>query len=400
MGAADKLSTAGETLADRVRGIARGRSTLDVAKFNFIGLDEVREAYGARWEAQAAKVQDAAETYLRRRLGSSDLLVRAEGGFIAVFGAVSGNEAETATLSLLHGVNEFFLGDANQLPVPRMHAVAQSLPTSGLAEAFGDLAIAEPPAPGLTFGLGDLEWRFQPVWDVKREVLSSWYVAPYIKYTGARMPGYLFEAGSPRAQQFWSVDEASLWVSEQALKTLDDRGKKALVGVSLHILSLTNLTVRAKLFGCIERLDHTLLKYRLFKIAAVPPGFPRMYLNEIVAGLKARLPIVVVGAAWDERDVAGLLHSGADAVGLALTLAVTNPKSPVSPSVVLGRVAEAVRLAHHAKRRLFVEGPLDRDWVIRLRDIGVDNITSPRVWSPFSEPDGMLRWSADHLTEA
>ena len=39
----------GLNLAERIRRLAKGRTTLDVAQFQFIGLTDIRARYGDRW---------------------------------------------------------------------------------------------------------------------------------------------------------------------------------------------------------------------------------------------------------------------------------------------------------------------------------------------------------------
>ena len=53
----DAESSDGLNLAERIRRLANGRTTLDVAQFQFIGLNSIRERYGPRWNAKREKVQ-------------------------------------------------------------------------------------------------------------------------------------------------------------------------------------------------------------------------------------------------------------------------------------------------------------------------------------------------------
>ena len=206
MSESQALSAVPTDLADRLRNIAREREALDVAQFQFIGFDAIRAAYGERWPEEKDRIRGVAEGFLRRRIDGADLLIRADGGFLVVFGSATGAEAEVAAGQLSHGLNEFFLGGDG--PTPRFSVASSSVPVKELTDRLGDVEIISPeqgPDPAETFGLSQLDWRFQPVWDVKRETLSSWYVTPYITKSGVRLPGYQFEGVSARPHHFAAV---------------------------------------------------------------------------------------------------------------------------------------------------------------------------------------------------
>jgi hypothetical protein len=386
-----------DNLTSRLRAIAKGRETLDVAQFQFIDLDEVRNAYGDRWPENKARILDVAEGFLRRRVDPADLLINAGGGFIVVFGAATGMAAEAAAGSLSHGLNEFFLGDVGETPSPRFGAATHAMPVNDLAESLGDVAVVPPAPREVIAGPAQIDWRYTPVWDVKREILSSWYVTPYSKITNERVPGYHFEGAAGSATQFAAIDEAGLLVSEQALQSLIANGRQALIGASLHATSLTNLTTRARLLAMLDKLDKRYFRYRVIKIAGVAPGFPRLYINEIVSVLRAKIPNVVIGAAWDEPDLAKLLQSGPVAVGVSLPKSVVDVGAAVSTLTLMRKLSSDIQSAHNAHKPFFVEGMIHADLGLKLSHAGVDNISSPRIWPAGAMPDGMLKWPLSRL---
>jgi hypothetical protein len=406
MGAIDTLGTVhpssalSDSLTSRLRQLAQTREALDVAQVQFIDLEDIRSAYGKRWPEQKTRIRDTAEAFLRTRMDRSDLLISAGGGFVVVFGSAEGAEAAVAAGQLLHGLNEFFLGNAESIPAPRFGVATHSVPIKELTSRLGDLDFITHetgPEPVEISILAQVEWRFQPVWDVKRETLSNWYVAPYLKKTHARLPGYQFESAAAPANQFAAVDEASLCVSEQAIHELISQGKQALIGVSLHARTLTNQAARAKIISRLDRLDRQNFRYRVLKIAGVTPGFPRLYLNEIVTALKIRTPNVIIGAAWDEPDMSGLLQAGPIAVGVSLPQSAVGAAAGVPLETVLLKLSTDVQRAHAAKVRFFVEGDVPPWVAMKLGAIGVDNISSPRIWPATGTPDAMLKWPASRL---
>jgi hypothetical protein len=387
-------------LVSRLRSMVQGRDTLDVAHLQFIGLADIQRAYGERWLDQKSRIQTAAEAFLRRRIGASDLVVRGEDGFLIVLGEAAGPEAHAIAAQLTHGLNAFFLGNGEQLPAPQFSGAIQTMATREIETSFGGLDVVDS-VPGNRagdiFGLPELEWRFEPVWDVRREILSNWYVMPCLKTNGARLPGYQFESGSSHPNQFVKIDEASLWIAEQALKELLTAEKKSLVGATVHIGTLANLASRARILSTIDRLDADLHRFRIVKIAGVAPGFPRMYLNEIVGVLRARLPNVVIGAAWDEPDLAGLLQAGPVAVGFSIPSSAVASGPVVAIPALMTRVTDAVKIAHAGRARFFVEGAVTKYLALKFAAAGVDNIASQRIWPARPMADGLVKWPADRL---
>jgi hypothetical protein len=389
-------------LASRLRGMAQGRDAIDVAQFQFIGLEDIRQAYGDRWGDQKARIQESAETFLRRRVHESDLLIRGDGGFLVVFGSAMAADSESLAHQLAHGLNDFFLGEEPQDPMPRFGVTTASMPVKDLAAHLEGAGLVEAkaqpdPVNRAAPGLRDIDWRFLPVWDAKREILSNWYVAPYLKTSGARLPGYMFEPAAAHPSQFAAVDEAGLWVAEQALHRLVVQGKQALVGVSVHVSSLTNLSTRTKLMSAIDRLDRGLARYRVVKVAGIPPGFPRMYLNEIVGLLRSRIPNVVLGTAFNEPDVASLAASGPSAISVAVPPWTVGPNAAIPAAQLHMRLAEALVTTHAAHIRVIIEGAIDGNLAAKLKGAGVDNLCSTQIWPSVTEPDGMLKWPTDKL---
>lgn len=400
---AKEASTAGlGGLGAQLRAMAQGRDTLDVAQVQFIDMDEIRRAYGQRWPEQKTRIHEIAESFLKRRMRPDDLLVHGSDGFLIIFGS-TGAEASLSANQLAHGLNAFFLGEATRTPVPQVSARTATVSVKDLVARLGDStfisATPEPAAAAPRAG-PDCDWRYQPVWDVKRETLTNWYVTPYSPSAGTRLPGYQFEDAPVVPGLFAEIDHASLGVAEQALRQLIAQGKQALVGSSFHVSSLTNLAVRARLLSTLDQLDPALVRYRVLKVAAIPPGMPRHHLTEVVGMLRSRLTNVVLGAAWDEPDITSLASCDSVAIGLSIPAWVSSPTSNVSRSVLNARISEAVSAAHSVRKRLFVEGAVTPELAARLRLLGVDNISSGIIWTPTIQPDGMLKWPADRLTVA
>lgn len=386
-------------LLSRLRDLAKVKDTIDVAQLQFVGLDKIRRAYGERWLEHKSRIQDAAESYLRKRVGAEDFLVRGDAGFLIVLTGATGPKAHAVTAELTHGLNAFFTGDIRESPSPEFRGAAQSAPTRELERSLRHRPDLAPPAEPASEegGATDLDWKFEPAWDVRREALSYWCVTPFNRATGLRVPGYQFETAAVHTPQFVRIDEAALWISEQTLIDLARSGRQALVSATIHAQSLTSLASRARLLATIDRLDPALHRFRIVKIAGVSQGFPRLYLKEIVGALRSRLPNLTLVAQWDEPDIASLLHSGLSGIGFVAPGSGVMSGTVTAIPALMSRVSAAMKQAHAARMRFFVEGAVTKYLALKFATAGVDNLSSSSIWPARPSAEGMLKWSADRL---
>ena len=386
-----------DNLVKRLRSIARDRALIDVAQFRFIGLAEIERQYGGRWLAARARVHEIAQGFLEENIGESDLLIEGADGFLVVFASKSGTESAIAGIGLSQGLNQFLLGQIGER-APRVNVRLYSTPAAELEASLDAL----PPgfAPEMSATNKDLsdtiDWRFQPCWDVRREALTSYHVTPYVKASGAPASGYLFEAAAGKAN-YAAIDEASLHVSEKALKQLLSNGLKCFIGVSVHVSSLASAATRAQLIKTIARFDRGLQRYRTIKIAGVAPGFPRLYLAEIMGALRMHVSNISIAASADEPDVAGLVNAGASVLGFTLSDKAIGPNTSIVQPNLLARIRNACNRAHASGKSFFVEGAFGRELAMQIRACGVDYLSTPEIWAPCKAPVGAARWSSDRL---
>lgn len=389
-----------DRLADSLRRLVRGRSELDVAQFQFIGLDKVRIAYGDLWPKRRDRLFQIVEDYLLTRLDAGDILVRGIEGFLIVFGDRMGARADQAAKALASGINTYFVG-IGERPAPELTVETRPIPAAQIARKLRDHgAAAEPlkvPAPALPTA-AEVDWLFQPVWDARRELISSYFLLPHLKGSQRRVPGYQFETASGHTPNFADLDVASLDISEKSLRDLAQQGKRALIGVTIHIQSLMNGEISGRIMNRLISFDRSLARYRLIKIAGVGPGFPRLHLGHIVGSLKARVPLVVLTASWDEPNMASLVRTGPTAVGFAYPDGVAGALSAMAEGTLMSRFRAGADAAHSHGMALYAEGQIGLHLARELSAAGADYLSSPLIWRPQAEADGIRKWQATRLT--
>lgn len=397
-----QTATPVDRLADSLRRLVRGRNELDVAQFQFMGFERLARAYGQAWPQRRDRFWQIAEIYLLNRLEEGDILVRGSEGFLVVFASRTGARAVFAAQSLADGVSEKFngLGDG---PAPELEVDTRAMPAPQVARKLREHGAAAEPvrhAPHAAPSPAQVDWLFQPVWDARREVISNYFLLPHLKGTTRRVPGYQFEpdqAGG-RSSGFVDLDAASLDRSEAALRELAAQDKRALVGATIHIQSLMHAGTRDRIMSRFARFDHSLTRYRLLKIAGVGPGFPRLHLGHILGSLKARVPLVVLTASWDEPDMASLARTGPTAIGFAYPDGVAGALSTIAEGTLLSRFRAGADVAHAQGMSLYAEGQIGPSLARTLVETGADYISSPLIWKPQAEADGVSKWPASQLS--
>jgi hypothetical protein len=139
----------GLNLAERIRRLANGRNTIDVAQFQFIGLTEIKARYGKRWPDKRERVQGIAGEFISKRIAPEDVLIPGADGFLVVFGSRAGILADNAAVRISKELNTFFMGCEGEDADMQLQSRHASMSVDDFAQAFGDLiAESDEPAEG------------------------------------------------------------------------------------------------------------------------------------------------------------------------------------------------------------------------------------------------------------
>jgi len=391
--------TDGRDLVDRLRNIARNGQAIDVAQVQFVGLDQVRAAYGERWRVERDRIQDVARAFIAKRIHNEDVLIPCDNGFIIVFSAADSTDAALTAHSVGQSLNQFFLGDeaTKHFKVDITH---ETVPVQGFSEFMNGLQGTdaskarcgeiqpEPAVDAAGFGL-----QFQPVWDVKHEAVTSYYAEATDLKSGERIAGYQFEENVFVTSRLLEIDEVTLRASEVAMRSMFEAGKKAILGVSIHVSSLLKLENRSRILHIISQLDPELCKYRAIKLCGVVPGFPRLYLKDTVSFLSAHIPNVVVSMSAAEDDFSTALDCEAAGLGYTVPPGARLAEDPN----FFAKVRKDAAAARVRSKRFFVEGRLTARQAHQCAQCGIDMLASPLVWPPTKAPSGVFKWTASRF---
>ena len=377
----------GPNLAERIRRLANGRATLDVAQFQFVGIADIRKRYGARWAEKRDRVGHVAADFISRRIAQDDVLIAGVDGFLLVFGAHAGRMAEQAASRISAELNTFFLGDPD-LDGIQISSQHHAMSIDDFAAAFGSMLVKVQKAAGPcdTVGMG-----FTPVWNARGGALSAFFVTPLEAATGAPLD---WDRGSHRHAE---MDQRKLKASEIAMRSLWASGGRAIVGVAMHVSTLNSQQGIARIVQTMAEFDSRTARYRLLRVSCIEPGYPRIYLGDILRTMRPHAPNIALGLDLNEPDLASIVKMQPTAIGFTISSRALDQAGPRAD--IHGKLAAAIELAKHHGVLVGVEGDLHAEHAMHFLQQGVSFICSPRIWPVRASLPSAELWPAARLLE-
>lgn len=365
----DTETPGGLNLAERIRRLAHGRTTLDVAQFQFIGMTDIRARYGERWAEKRERVAQVAQHFISRRIAAEDVLAAGADGFLLVFGSQTGVLADMAAQRISKELNAFFLGEPD-LDDVRIEARHLAMSVDDFAEAFSALIASRETQPAAQAS-PEITMGWIPVWETRRGALATYFISPLDAATGRPLD---WDADSRRHAD---MDERKLNASEAAMREAFAGSARSLVGVAVHVSSLNGPGL-SRIVQAMAKFDPALARYRVLRMSGVEPGFPRIYLEDAMRAVRPHAGRIAIGLNWMEPDVAGVLKLQPAAIGFSVTaraLAMAGQRNEM-----FAKVGAAVQQARALGVRVGVEGDIHPEHAQRFVQEGVDFICSPRIW--------------------
>ncbi len=390
---ADNDTSGGLNVAERIRRLANGRTTLDVAQFQFIGIAGIRARYGERWREKHARVVTAARHFISRRIAPDDVLMAGADGFLLVFGSFTGYVAEAAARQISKELNTFFIGEP-ELDDVQIESIHHAMSLEDFTKAFSAMIAemraakpdAERPREPATAAI---PMGYIPLWDAQRGALATQFISPLDPATGLPL------VWDNQSHRHAAMDARKLIESERDMRALYASGGRAVVGVAVHVSTLNNPQSLPVIVQQMAKFDRKLSRYRVLRISCVEPGYPRIYIEDAMRTVRPHTGRIAIGLNWNEPDIGGVLKLRPAAIGFgipATALANASVKAEV-----FARVAAAVEQARAAGVMVSVEGDLHAEHAARFVRDGVNFLCSPRLWPVRTKLTAAETWPVTRL---
>ena len=293
---------------------------IDVSRYQFVNMERVREAAGPRWPELRERAFIASRSIMERHVAEDDLIIQCESGYLVIFKALSGRQAQALTNKVRLELEEFFLGEAfiNQLGV---EAKCEQLSVEEFAATLASADVDEPrrartvetePDQNKAFSL-----YYQPVWDKNREAVASYFVravsAEIDQPFQSRNTDLMLTDLKPDARL--AVDRAVLSEATDALSDLVNSGSRCALIVPAGYTSLSNARTRSQYVTALAALPANIRQLVWIQIKDAPADPPPNILDETLRILHAQTGKLFVHVRTDWPYWSRFEHSGVDAIG-------------------------------------------------------------------------------------
>jgi len=260
---------------------------LDVSRYQFINMEQLKRAAGAGWPDMRARVFLATRSLIERRVAEDDLIIPCATGFLVIFKALSGKQAEQTTKRIAEDMERFFLGDED-LAALNVEAFAEQL---SIAEFEAALAAADiefiddgaasngEPSPASDDAplIGGLD--FFPLWDAHKEAAASYFVAPRPaegQEGGHAIP--VFKPDKPDLRLDFDLDVLDR--AAMALERLIDTGSRCALIAPAGFASVSSPRTRSTYVTALARLPDALKPLIWVRLEDAPTSAPASVMAE------------------------------------------------------------------------------------------------------------------------
>ena len=273
---------ASDALIARLKAALRDSQPVAASQVHFINLDAVRERYGDRWPSARARVFDAMQGFLERRLAPGDLLMRAGDGFL-VFPDPDSHEApEAFAVRIEAELKAFFLGTKHlrdiEVGVSAVKVSAEELLRtihSGAHEAAPDAA---PPARPARRDAGSkaegpaFDLVFKPVWSAASSTLALFAATALIADGSGRV--------LPRQASRGAVEALDHAVLNRIADTLESSGSDiGAIAAPVAFSTLADASRRVAYLGAMRDLEQAHGRRLFVRVTDTPADAPATVLN-------------------------------------------------------------------------------------------------------------------------
>jgi len=296
-----------------------------------IGLNEIKNQVGRRWERLREMVWTRLDNLLRQQLGPTDFHVRInELAFLVSMPSVNREEAEVFCLRIAHELHVELLGNCQpaDLQVSRiLRFYDNTIETVPVPPSGFDPAQARAPkkpagellVPRIGNGKGnsvqDLEvcHRFMPIWDARKQAIASYRCLSLFDQA-------LAENFGPEERRRFDLAVAVMRIAH-ATETLSrglESGGKFLLWIPITYDMLASPAARTRISAACRDLNVELRSYVVFEISDLPYGVPQSRLFDLINALKPYCRGIVAQLPARIANYGAYLGAGLQAIGLSL----------------------------------------------------------------------------------
>jgi hypothetical protein len=389
-----------DSLKSRLAAIVRGRSVIAAGSFHLVGLTEIRERLGDGWERVREKVHDQTRRIIARHIAPQDVFF--PGGvddYVLVFATLSKAAAELVCAKITQELEQTLLGDTETHDILVRTVVSE---TDGslrlenanlsdlLASAAAELAGRKTPGASAISGhdlaappvIADATILYRPVWDVQREVLSTYFSRRSLGVSSVTAT----RRGTPEALA--RLDLETLRAGVALLSDLHRKNFRLRLSLPVGFDAFASGPRLRSYVELCRSIPENLRVLIAFELVDLPLGVLHGRLAELTAALRPYCGLALATVDWWRADLSQFANTG-----IRLVNAVVAPGS--GEKGVLADMDRFARAAGKAGLQSAVENVGTSSLALAAKGAGIDFISGDRIAPCLEIPNHILRvsWS-------
>jgi hypothetical protein len=369
-----------------------------------IGLEQIRDQAGRRWEKMRPSIYAHLESLLRQKLGPADYYAQVDDlSFLVSMPSASADEAQILCLRVAHELHSSLLGPCQpgQLHVARAtrldgdtlqceltkgadlaRLAAQALHSANTGSVVRWTGEKRPP----TTHNPVLSIKYIPLWDTHNEAITTYRCVATDEQSR-------FQIASAQVL-FKSNLNALLHRIHAATTTLAQKlskGERFLISLPIEYELLSSPVVRMEVGALCRGLAAALRPYLQFEISELPYGVPQSRLLELVGSLRpfcrniwAHLPARI-------PSYGAYQNIGLHAIGLSLEHCGTKT------SEIEAELSTVCAAAQRMHARSFALDIPNLDTLLMARDMKVSMVSGSLIGEPADQPAPISRLPLSQL---
>jgi hypothetical protein len=383
------------SLRARLAGVVRGRNVITAGSLHLIGLAEIRERVGGGWERVRETVHQQTRRIIEHHISPQDVYFPIDGdNYLLVFARLEKIAAEFVCAKITQELQRTLLGDDETCDVIVRTVVSEAdgslrienaklsgLLAGALAPTTASTPLGEAPAAAVP-AIANPVILYRPVWDVRREVLSTYFSRRSLRAGEAPAA----RQGTP--ERLAALDLEALRGGTETLTDLYRNEFRLRMSFPVGFEALASPARFRSYLDLCRAIPEHLRKLVAFELVDLPAGVLSARLAELTAALRPYCGLVLATVDWWRADLSQFSN-----IGIRLVNAVIVAGSEERRALMdMDRFA---RDAGKAGLQSSVEGVRTSSLAVAARGSGIDFMSGDRIAPCLEIPNHMLRigWS-------
>lgn len=400
-----------------LKSVLKEQSLASAGSFNFVGLEAIKEEFGERWGDLEDQIHAMVRRVIERRTGPDDLFARhGDLDYLIVFKSLSKSEARQRCADIALEIRGY-LSNLGDFPDLRMRSVVgivnENLVTEDLSleetvAAMTDtveddiLALVEVDQPNRN-GLAMIPlpngrsrhvkpWvegatlAFRPIWDVRREVISTFACMMHQKTAAGARFGRRLLPVDPSEADHLLLDMLTLDAALAELADSINHDIQCLFLVPVSYTSLISPAMHERYAGLLRDITPEERTYLMFEVVGAPPEISSNQLIRITTALRPSCRAVLFATSLDHPVFA---HQRLAQIA-GVSADIGGDERP--EATLMDAVATFAKRADATKLQTMIHGVRSSSLALGAMTSGISYIDGDRMSDALDRPAQMSRY--------